>query len=215
MQLPAPGAIIVGIIIVLRSDGEGAYGIILDRLIAAFMGGVMALAVWEIIWIAPSLPVLAASLLLAAWLFAMRIAEGGPGAGLAMKSLSVLAILIGEGFSIFYEDADDRFGTRLAGVMIGLGYVALVDSHSTTPDRTRWRQHECRLTWTPPTSRPFLSWRARLSGADIVFDHLADATRALRDKRRETGQHETAGIVQRLHCGSQPALWRRAEPREG
>ena len=126
MQLPAPGAIIVGIIIVLRSDGEGAYGIILDRLIAAFMGGVMALAVWEIIWIAPSLPVLAASLLLAAWLFAMRIAEGGPGAGLAMKSLSVLAILIGEGFSIFYEDADDRFGTRLAGVMIGLGYVAVI-----------------------------------------------------------------------------------------
>ena len=126
MQLPAPGAIIVGIIIVLRSDGGGAHGVILDRLIAALMGGAMALAVWEIIWVAPSLPVLSASLLLAAWLFSQRIAEGGPGAGLATKSLSVLAILIGEGFSIFYEDPDDRFGTRLAGVMIGLAYVALV-----------------------------------------------------------------------------------------
>lgn len=126
LQLPAPGAIIVGIIIVLRSDGGSAYGVILDRLIAALMGGVMALAVWEIIWAAPSLPVLAASLLFAAWLFSQRIVEGGPGAGLATKSLSVLAILIGEGFSIFYEDADDRFGTRLAGVMIGLAYVALV-----------------------------------------------------------------------------------------
>ena len=126
VQLPAPGAIIVGIIIVLRSDGGGAYGVVLDRLIAALMGGAMALAVWEIIWVAPSLPVLAASLLLAAWLFSWRIVEGGPGAGLATKSLSVLAILIGEGFSIFFEDADNRFGTRLAGVIIGLAYVALV-----------------------------------------------------------------------------------------
>lgn len=126
MQLPAPGAIIVGIIIVLRSDGGGAHGIILDRLVAALMGGAMALAVWEVIWAAPSLPVLAASLLFAAWLFSQRIAEGGTDAALATKSLSVLAILIGEGFSILYEDTDDRFGTRLSGVVIGLTYVALV-----------------------------------------------------------------------------------------
>jgi hypothetical protein len=126
MQLPAPGAIIVGIVIVLRSDGGSAYGVILDRLLAALMGGVMALAVWEIIWVVPSLPVLAVSLLFAAWLFSQRFAEGGPDAGLALKSLNVLAILIGEGFSVFYEDADDRFGTRLAGVMIGLAYVALI-----------------------------------------------------------------------------------------
>ena len=126
MQLPAPGAIIVGIVIVLRSDAEGAYGVILDRLLAAFMGGAMAVAVWEIIWVAPALPVLAASVLFAAWLFSRRIAEGGPDANLAVKSLNVLAILIGEGFSVFYEDADDRFGTRLAGVMIGLAYVTIV-----------------------------------------------------------------------------------------
>ena len=126
LQRPAPGAVIVGIITVLRSDGESAYGVIWDRLIAALMGGAMALAVWEIIWVAPSLPVLAFSILIAAWLFAQRIAEGGPDMGLAMKSLSVLAILIGEGFSNIYEDADDRFGTRLAGVAIGLLYVALV-----------------------------------------------------------------------------------------
>ena len=126
MQLPAPGAIIVGIVIVLRSDVESAYGVILDRLIAALMGGAMALAIWEIIWVAPDLPVLATSLLFAAWLFSRRIAEGGPEADLATKSLNVLAILIGEGFSVFYEDADDRFGTRSAGVMIGLAYVTLV-----------------------------------------------------------------------------------------
>ena len=126
LQLPAPGAIIVGIVIVLRSDGVSAYGVILDRLLAALLGGAVALAVWEIIWVAPSLPVLATALLFASWLFARRLVESGSDAGLAQKSLSVLAILIGEGFSVFYEDADDRFGTRLAGVMIGLAYVALV-----------------------------------------------------------------------------------------
>ena len=125
-QLPAPGAIVVGIVIVLRSDGGGAHGVILDRLLAALLGGAVALAVWEVIWLAPSVLVLATSLLFAAWLFARRVVAGGPDAGLAQKSLSVLAILIGEGFSVFYEDADDRFWTRLAGVMIGLAYVALV-----------------------------------------------------------------------------------------
>ena len=43
-----------------------------------------------------------------------------------MKSLNVLAILMGEAFSVFYQDADDRVWTRIAGVVIGLSYVALV-----------------------------------------------------------------------------------------
>jgi hypothetical protein len=43
-----------------------------------------------------------------------------------MKSMNVLAILMGEGFSVFYQDADDRVWTRIAGVAIGLSYVALV-----------------------------------------------------------------------------------------
>ena len=33
---------------------------------------------------------------------------------------------MGEGFSVFYEDADDRIWTRIAGVVIGLCYAALV-----------------------------------------------------------------------------------------
>jgi hypothetical protein len=43
-----------------------------------------------------------------------------------MKSLNVLAILLGEGFSVFYDDADDRIWTRLSGVIVGLTYAALV-----------------------------------------------------------------------------------------
>src|SRR6185369_13888570 len=85
-----------------------------------------AVVVWEVLWLAPSLPILATVVLLAAWPFARRVATGGPGAGIAMKSMNVLAILMGEGFSVFYQDADDRVWTQIAGVVIGLSYVALV-----------------------------------------------------------------------------------------
>jgi hypothetical protein len=43
-----------------------------------------------------------------------------------MKSLNVLAILVGEGFSVFYQDAYDRIWTRFAGVVLGLAYAATV-----------------------------------------------------------------------------------------
>ena len=126
MQPPAPGAVMVGIIIVLRADGESATHVIRDRFVAALLGGATAVVVWEVLWLAPTLPVLATVILLAAWPFARRVASGGTGAGTAMKSLNVLAILMGEGFSVFYQDADDRVWTRIAGVVIGLSYVALV-----------------------------------------------------------------------------------------
>jgi hypothetical protein len=123
---PAPGAVLIGVIIVSRADGESAANVIRDRFVAAVVGGVAAVLVWEVLWLAPTLPVLATAVLLAAWPFARRIAAGGPGVGAAMKSLNVLAILMGEGFSIFYADADDRIWTRLAGVVLGLSYAALV-----------------------------------------------------------------------------------------
>jgi hypothetical protein len=123
---PAPGAVLIGVIIVLRADGETAANVIRDRFVAAVVGGAAAVLVWEVLWLAPTLPVLATVVLLAAWPFARRIAAGGPGVGVAMKSLNVLAILMGEGFSIFYADADDRIWTRLAGVVLGLSYAALV-----------------------------------------------------------------------------------------
>jgi hypothetical protein len=126
MQPPAPGAVMVGIIIVLRADGESTMHVIRDRFVAALLGGATAVVVWEVLWLAPSLPILATAVLLAAWPFARWVAFGGSGAGIAMKSINVLAILMGEGFSVFYQDADDRVWTRIAGVVIGLSYVALV-----------------------------------------------------------------------------------------
>jgi hypothetical protein len=126
MKPPAPGAVMIGIIITLRADGEIAANVIRDRLAAALFGGVVAVLVWEVLWLAPTLPVLATVVLLASWPFARRIAAGGPFAAMALKSMNVLAILMGEGFSVFYQDADDRIWTRLGGVVIGLTYVALV-----------------------------------------------------------------------------------------
>jgi len=126
LQPPAPGAVMVGIIIVLRADGESAAHVIRDRFVAALLGGAAAVVVWEVLWLAPSLPILATVVLLAAWPFARRVATEGPDAGIAMKSMNVLAILMGEGFSVFYQDADDRVWTRIAGVVIWLSYVALV-----------------------------------------------------------------------------------------
>jgi hypothetical protein len=123
---PAPGAVLIGVIIVLRADADTATLVIRDRFLAALLGGGAAVLVWEILWLAPSLPILATIVLLAAWPFARLVAQGGAGSGLAMKSLNVLAILMGEGFSVFYQDADDRIWTRIGGVVIGLCYAALV-----------------------------------------------------------------------------------------
>jgi hypothetical protein len=123
---PAPGATMIGVILVLRADGEGAANVIHDRFVGALLGGGVAVIVWEILWLAPTLPTLATTVLLAAWPFARMIAAGGPRRGLAMKSLNVVAILMGEGFSVFFDDADDRIWTRIGGVVIGLCYGAMV-----------------------------------------------------------------------------------------
>ena len=133
MQPPAPGAALIGVIIVLRADGKSAGRVIHDRFLAALLGGAVAVLVWEVLWLAPSLPVLATIVLLAAWPFARWIAAGGHDVGVATKSLNVLAILLGEGFSVFYADADDRIWTRIAGVVIGLAYASIVLSLSTGP----------------------------------------------------------------------------------
>src|SRR5262249_41048872 len=65
MKPPAPGAVMIGIIITLRADGESAANVIRDRFAAAVLGGAVAVLVWEVLWLSPTLPVLAAVVLLA------------------------------------------------------------------------------------------------------------------------------------------------------
>lgn len=138
-QPPAPGAIMIGVILVLRADGESAANVIRDRFVAALLGGAAAVAVWEVLWMAPSLPTLAGATFVGAFPLARRIARGGPGVGVATKSLNVLAILLGEGFSVLFDDADDRIWTRIVGVIVGLVYAALVLA-STRELTARWRE---------------------------------------------------------------------------
>lgn len=139
IQPPASGAMMIGVIIVLRADGESAAHVIRDRFVAALLGGAVAVAVWEVLWWAPSLPTLAGATFVGAFPFARRIAQGGPGLGVATKSLNVLAILMGEGFSVLFDDADNRVWTRIAGVIIGLVYAALMLA-STRAIASRWRE---------------------------------------------------------------------------
>jgi uncharacterized membrane protein YccC len=125
-QLPAPGAVLVSVVVALRPDAIASEQVIRDRFIAAIVGGAAALLAWEAIWLAPGLPVLAAVTLLLAWLIALRIVAMGADRSAAMKSLNALAILLGEGLSLLYEDTDERLWTRLGGVILGITYAAVV-----------------------------------------------------------------------------------------
>lgn len=125
-QLPAPGAVLVSVVVALRPDAVTAEQVIRDRFVAALVGGAAAVLAWQVIWLAPSLPVLATVTLLLSWLIALRIVAMGEDRSAAVKSLNALGILLGEGFSILYEDTDERLWTRLAGVMLGISYAAVV-----------------------------------------------------------------------------------------
>ena len=138
IQPPASGATMIGVILVLRADGESAANVIRDRFVAAMLGGGVAVAVWEVLWLAPSLPTLVGAIFVGAFPFSRRIAQGGPDIGVATKSLNVLAILMGEGFSVLFDDADGRIWTRIAGVIVGLTYATLVLA-STQEITARWR----------------------------------------------------------------------------
>jgi hypothetical protein len=70
--------------------------------------------------------VLFATTLLVAWLLARRFVAGGPYAGIWLKSLNAYAILLGEGFSPFFEPTDERLGIRIGGVFLGVAYAALM-----------------------------------------------------------------------------------------
>jgi hypothetical protein len=122
---PAPGAALVGVVIALRPDRTEPSRVIRNRLIAAVVGGAAAAAAWEVMWLAPDLLVFGTVTLGLAWVIALRIVAGGPDAGAAMKSLNAFGILVGQGFSIFYDDTDDRVWTRIAGVVLGIVFAAL------------------------------------------------------------------------------------------
>jgi hypothetical protein len=63
---------------------------------------------------------LAAATMLCVWPIALAAAKGGRWRGAAAKALIAMALLHGQGLSDLYEDTDERFATRVLGVIAGL-----------------------------------------------------------------------------------------------
>lgn len=122
----AKGAFLISVVVALRADVLPPAEVIRTRLGAALVGGSAAWLAWQAIGLAPSLPVLFVLVLLVSWLLARRFVAGGPHAGVFLKSLNAFAILLGEGFSVFFEEADERFGIRVGAVVLGLLYASVV-----------------------------------------------------------------------------------------
>lgn len=117
---PAPGAVLIGAIITLRADLHPGFQVARDRIIGAFVGGVLAVVAATVMGLAPVLPTLFLVLMVLAWPLALQIVREGPWQGAAIKSLYALGILVGEGFSPLFEDTGERLGIRIVGVFIGL-----------------------------------------------------------------------------------------------
>jgi hypothetical protein len=122
---PAPGAVLVGILITLRADDSPGVSVARDRVIAALVGGGAAVAAATLVALAPTLPMLFLAVLVLAWPFALRASRGDAWRGAALKTLNVLAILVAEGFSPLFEDTEERLWIRIAGVLVGLAYATL------------------------------------------------------------------------------------------
>ncbi|WP_373504898.1 hypothetical protein [Aestuariivirga sp.] len=117
---PAPGAVMIGMIIALRADLRPGFDVAQDRIIGAIVGGVLAVFAATVVGIAPVLPTLFLVLMVVAWPLALRAVQSGPWQGAAIKAIYALGILVGEGFSPLFEDTAERLGIRIVGVLIGL-----------------------------------------------------------------------------------------------
>jgi hypothetical protein len=120
---PAPGAVLIGMIIALRADLHPSFDVARDRIIGAIIGGVLAVVAATAMGIAPVLPTLFLVLMVVAWPLAVQAVQPGAWQGAAIKSIYALGILVGEGFSPLFEDTAERLGIRIVGVFIGLFFA--------------------------------------------------------------------------------------------
>ena len=120
---PAPGAVLIGMIIALRADLHPGFDVARDRIIGAIIGGVLAVIAATVMGLAPVLPTLFLVLMVVAWPLAVRAVQPGPWQGAAIKSIYALGILVGEGFSPLFEDTAERLGIRIIGVFLGLFFA--------------------------------------------------------------------------------------------
>jgi hypothetical protein len=119
------GTFLLSVVLALRADVLPPGEVMRARLGAALVGGGAAWLAWKVIGLAPGLPVLFALVLLLTWWLARRFLAGGRDGGVFLKSLNAFAILLGEGFSVFFVEADAQFGIRLGAVVLGLLYATV------------------------------------------------------------------------------------------
>lgn len=122
----AAAPILFSVIITLRADGEPPGQIISDRFLGAILGGAAALLTMSLSSLAQSLLTLALAALACAFPLALLAARRGRWSGVGFKGLKAMAILTGQGLSVLYEDTASQFWTRFGGVMLGLGFVAVM-----------------------------------------------------------------------------------------
>ncbi len=122
---PAPGAVLIGMIITLRADLHPGFDVARDRVVGALVGGVLAVVAATVMGLAPVLPTLFLILLLLCWPLALRAVQPGQKQGAAIKSIYALGILVGEGFSPLFENTGERLGIRIVGVLIGLAFAMI------------------------------------------------------------------------------------------
>ena len=121
----APAPILIGVIVMLRSDGQSPGQAASDRLLGALAGGAAAVLAAGLVELAPTLLVLAAVTLAVSRLIARQVATTGRRRAAASKALNAMAILQGQGLSALYDDTDERFWLRLGSVLIGIGIATV------------------------------------------------------------------------------------------
>lgn len=125
LEPPSSGSLLISIIIVLRAGNATGLAAGRDRLLAALLGGLAAVLAASLVSLAYVLPVLFLAVLAMGWPFAWWTVRPGPWRDLAAKSLNVLVLLVAEGFSPLFTDAEDRLWVRLAGIVLGVAYASL------------------------------------------------------------------------------------------
>jgi len=91
-------------------------------LAANVVGGVVAVAAYAALMVAPTLAMLVAVMLAVALVFAGRISLGGQSAALASAACGAAVLLVGMGLSPFTDSAT-AFGTRLVQVLLASAYT--------------------------------------------------------------------------------------------
>lgn len=133
---PAPGAIILSIILVLRANPYSGAVIAKHRFWGTLAGGIAALLASMVAQYSQGALILFLALLAVGWPMAWAMTRDDVWQDFATKSLNALGIMLGQGLSpLFGSDAPGLLGPRVVGVMIGIAFALLAWALLSGPQR--------------------------------------------------------------------------------